>query len=126
MNVDKDSSPKPYEDLALIIRQTRGDRDISQRLLSDMINMSPGYVAQLESGRVQPSVEALRKLGAALNIPYGTLAFLARYTDRIDPDNSVDKSYYGELQSLGEFTDQEWNSILDFAGYIVRKRDRTP
>ena len=124
--MDKDSSPKPYEDLALIIRQTRGDRDISQRLLSDMINMSPGYVAQLESGRVQPSVKALRKIGSELNLPYETLAFLAKYTDTINPDNSPGEGYYSELKSLGKFTEKEWNSILDFAGYIVRKRDQTP
>ena len=86
--------------------------------------MSSSYVAQLESGRVQPSIEALRKLGSVLNIPYGTLTFLARYTDTINSDNSTEKAYYTELQSLGKFTDQEWNSILDFAGYILRKRDK--
>ena len=89
-----------------------------------MINMSPGYTAQLETGRVQPSVKALRKIGSKLNLPYETLAFLSKYTDTINPDNSPEKAYYSELKSLGEFTEKEWNSILDFAEYLVRKRDR--
>ena len=122
--MNKEYSSKPFSDLAQFIRQTRVDQGVSQRHLSALINMSSSYVAQLESGRVQPSVEALRKLGSVLNIPYGTLTFLARYTDTINSDNSTEKAYYTELQSLGKFTDQEWNSILDFAGYILRKRDK--
>ena len=120
----KELTPKPYEDLAQLIRQTRTDQNISQRRLSAMINMSPGYTAQLETGRVQPSVKALRKIGSELNLPYETLAFLSKYTDTMNLDNSPEKAYYSELKSLGEFTDKEWNSILDFAEYIVRKRDR--
>ena len=89
-----------------------------------MINMSPGYTAQLETGRVQPSVKALRKIGSELNLPYETLAFLSKYTDTMNLDNSPEKAYYSELKSLGEFTEKEWNSILDFAEYLVRKRDR--
>ena len=120
----KELTPKPYEDLAQLIRQTRTDQNISQRRLSAMINMSPGYTAQLETGRVQPSVKALRKIGSELNLPYETLAFLSKYTDTMNLDNSPEKAYYSELKSLGEFTEKEWNSILDFAEYIVRKRDR--
>ena len=120
----KELTPKPYEDLAQLIRQTRTDQNISQRRLSAMINMSPGYTAQLETGRVQPSVKALRKIGSELNLPYETLAFLSKYTDTMNLDNSPEKAYYSELKSLGEFTEKEWNSILDFAEYLVRKRDR--
>ena len=120
----KELTPKPYEDLAQLIRQTRTDQNISQRRLSAMINMSPGYTAQLETGRVQPSVKALRKIGSELNLPYETLAFLSKYTDTLNLDSSPEKAYYSELKSLGEFTEKEWNSILDFAEYLVRKRDR--
>ena len=120
----KELIPKPYEDLAQLIRQTRTAQNISQRRLSAMINMSPGYTAQLETGRVQPSVKALRKIGSELNLPYETLAFLSKYTDTLSLDSSPEKAYYSELKSLGEFTEKEWNSILDFAEYLVRKRDR--
>ena len=120
----KELTPKPYEDLAQLIRQTRTAQNISQRRLSAMINMSPGYTAQLETGRVQPSVKALRKIGSELNLPYETLAFLSKYTDTLNLDSSPGKAYYSELKSLGEFTEKEWNSILDFAEYLVRKRDR--
>ena len=85
--------------------------------------MSPGYTAQLESGKVQPSVKALRKLGFELGLPYDTLAFLAKYTDTINLDNSSEKNRYHQLLSLGNFTEQEWNAILEFAGYIANKRE---
>ena len=64
--MEQELTPKPYEDLAQLIKQTRTDQNISQRRLSAKINMSPGYTAQLESGKVQPSVKALRKLGLEL------------------------------------------------------------
>ena len=102
--MEQELTPKPYEDLAQLIKQTRTDQNISQRHLSAKINMSPGYTAQLESGKVQPSVKALRKLGFELGLPYDTLAFLAKYTDAINLDNSSEKNRYHQLLSLGNFT----------------------
>ena len=123
LGLEQELTPKPYEDLAQLIKQTRTDQNISQRRLSAKINMSPGYTAQLESGKVQPSVKALRKLGFELGLPYETLAFLAKYTDAINLDNSSEKNRYHQLLSLGKFTEQEWNTILEFAGYIANKRE---
>ena len=122
--MEQELTSKPYEDLAQLIKQTRTDQNISQRRLSAKINMSPGYTAQLESGKVQPSVKALRKLGTELRLPYETLAFLAKYTDTINLETSSEKSYYDQLQSLGKFTEQDWNVILEFAGYIANKREK--
>ena len=85
--------------------------------------MSGAYAAHLESGKIQPSVETLRKIATTLRLPYGTLALLAGYIDTDIYDKSLGTSHLTRLTDIGALTDEEWESVLDFARYIRSKRE---
>ena len=112
----------PYHKMASLIRESRLARKLSQRALSSLLDMSGAYTAHLESGKIQPSVETLRKISSALRLPYGTLALLAGYIDTDIYDKPLGKSHLARLTDIGDLNDQEWESVLDFARYIRSKR----
>jgi len=109
-----------YLDLADTVRSERLARGLSQRQLSNILSMSPAYTSHLESGRIQPTTQTLRKISYSLKLSYNRLAFLAGYTD-ID---STDNAYIGKLNRLSNFTDSEWESILDYAKYLLTRRKK--
>lgn len=49
-------------------RQTRIRLDISQRALADAIGVSRGYIANVESGRANPSLDQAERIAAALGL----------------------------------------------------------
>ena len=112
----------PYIELARLIGETRQAQKLSQRRLSSLLNMSPAYAAQLESGRIQPSVKTLNRIASTLKIPYRQLALLAGYIyDEVDTD-SIKGEYAERLNEIRDLTRKEWESVLDFACYIRSKR----
>ena len=113
----------PYQKMASLIRESRLARQLAQRALSSLLGMSGAYAAHLESGKIQPSVETLRKIATTLRLPYGTLALLAGYIDTDIYDKSLGTSHLTRLTDIGDLTDEEWESVLDFARYIRRKRE---
>lgn len=64
-------------DYSKAIRVGRALADISQRDLSRKISVDPSLVSMLESGRRKPSLEILRKVAAALRIPFHLFTLLA-------------------------------------------------
>lgn len=112
----------PYIELARLIGKTRQAQKLSQRRLSSLLKMSPAYAAQLESGRIQPSVKTLNRIASTLKIPYRQLALLAGYIyDEVDTD-SIKGEYAERLNEIRDLTRKEWESVLDFACYIRSKR----
>ena len=87
----KQSGPT-YSTLAKLIREARLARNLSQRKLSSILNMSDAYASHLESGRIQPTVQTLRNIASTLRLPYGRLALLAGYLDKdvYDTPNTQD------------------------------------
>lgn len=51
-------------------RSTRVDLDITQQQLADAVGVTRSYVARLESGRANPSLEVVDRIGNALGIDF--------------------------------------------------------
>ena len=117
----KQSGPT-YSTLAKLIREARLARNLSQRKLSSILNMSDAYASHLESGRIQPTVQTLRNIASTLRLPYGRLALLAGYLDKDVYDTPNTQDYMKRLADIGDLNDEEWKSVLDFARYIRSKR----
>ena len=117
----KQSGPT-YSTLAKLIREARLARNLSQRKLSSILNMSDAYASHLESGRIQPTVQPLRNIASTLRLPYGRLALLAGYLDKDVYDTPNTQDYMKRLTDIGDLNDEEWKSVLDFARYIRSKR----
>lgn len=117
----KQSDPT-YSTLAKLIREARLARNLSQRKLSSILNMSDAYASHLESGRIQPTVQTLRNIASTLRLPYGRLALLAGYLDKDVYDTPNTQDYMKRLTDIGDLNDEEWKSVLDFARYIRSKR----
>ena len=110
-----------YIKLADTVRLARIAIGISQRQLSNKIDMSPAYTSHLESCRIQPNTKTLRKISHTLKLSYSHLAYLAGYTD-ID---SNEDPHISELNNLAEFTESEWEALLDYARYLLSRRHKT-
>ena len=117
----KQSGPT-YSTLAKLIREARLARNLSQRKLSSILNMSDAYASHLESGRIQPTVQTLRNIASTLRLPYGRLALLAGYLDKDVYDTPNTQDYMKRLTDIGDLNDEEWKSVLDSARYIRSKR----
>lgn len=70
--------PKPYVPLGKRLAELRGKR-WSQVELARSVGISPGYLANLESGYTRPSTEVLKDLARVLGADYNELSLLAEY-----------------------------------------------
>ena len=113
-----------FGELADQVRRARVARRMSQRQLSRAIGMSEGYVGHLEGGRIRPNVETLKSLAAVLGLLYGHLAVDAGYLTQEEFENPLDEKQSARLTEISDLTDEEWESVRDFARY-VRSRGRT-
>ncbi|HET9490523.1 MAG TPA: XRE family transcriptional regulator [Methylomirabilota bacterium] len=55
------------------VRALRRDRGLQQRQLAENAEMTPSMVSQIESGRLTPSLNTLRRLADALGVAVGAL-----------------------------------------------------
>ena len=56
--------------LSKVIQAKREEKGITQRDLAQRAKVTPGYIAQLETGlRKNPSLPVLRRLAKALGVP---------------------------------------------------------
>ncbi|OLC17269.1 MAG: hypothetical protein AUH29_02485 [Candidatus Rokubacteria bacterium 13_1_40CM_69_27] len=55
------------------IRALRGERGLPQRQLAEKAELTPSMVSQIESGRLTPSLNTLRKLADALGVTIAAL-----------------------------------------------------
>jgi transcriptional regulator with XRE-family HTH domain len=64
-------SPKGLNRMIQTLRESRG---MTQRALAKRARVTPGYVAQLETGlKKNPSLPVLRRLAKALGVPMAKL-----------------------------------------------------
>ena len=84
--------------------------------------MSDGYVGHLESGRFRPNVDTLKALSTALGIGYGRLAVEVGYITPEEFGNPIEESQLARLNEIGDLTEQEWESVRDFARYVRSRR----
>ena len=109
--------------LADRVRAARVAKGMTQRHLSLALKMSAGYVGHLESGRSRPTTTTLRRLSLALGLLYGDLALEAGYITRQEFESPIDDQQLARLVEISDLTDDEWDSVKDFARY-VRSRSR--
>ncbi len=114
---------RPFGGLADLVREARQARGMSQRRLSQAVGMSQGYVGHLESGRFRPTVDTLKALSSALGLLYGQLAVGARYITPAEFDNPLDDRQLARLNEIDDLTEDEWESVKDFARYVRSRRD---
>ena len=113
---------RPYDSLADGVRKARAARGMSQRRLSRALGMSDGYAGHLETGRFRPAVETLKGLAGVLGIAYGELAVLAGYISPGELENPVGEIALARLSEVDDLTDEEWESVRDFVGYVRSRR----
>ena len=113
-----------YGELADLVRQARVSKGLTQRQLSRSLNMSEGYVGHLESGRIRPNIETLKALSGALGLLYGQLAMAAGYITREEFESPIDDRQLARLTEIGDLTEDEWESVKDFARYVRSRRSR--
>ena len=111
-----------YERLARMVRRARVSKGLTQRQLSRLLRMSEGYAGHLERGGIRPNVETLKALAATLGLVYGELAVAAGYISRQEYESPIDGRQLARLTEIGDLSDEEWESVRDFARYVRSKR----
>ena len=111
-----------FKTLADRVKQARLAKGMTQRQLSYALRMSEGYVGHLESGRFRPTVATLKSLSAALELTYGELAVEAGYITRDEFENPLDNRQLARLNEVTDLTDEEWESVKDYARYVRSRR----
>ena len=117
-----DPDERPFTAFASLVRRARRERGQSQRQLSRALGMSDGYVGHLESGRFRPNVQTLKALSGVLGLTYGRLAVEAGYITSDEFENPIDEGQLARLNEIGDLTEQEWESVRDFARYVRSRR----
>ena len=65
------------------LRLVRSSRNISQRELSETINLDPSYISLIEKGKRVPTIETLEKIVKVLDIPIHLFFLLASDKDEV-------------------------------------------
>ena len=112
-----------YGRLADLVRRARTFRGMTQRQLSRALSMSEGYVGHLERGRIRPNIETLKGLCSALGLVYGELAVAVGYITRDEFESPIDERQLARLTEIGDLSDEEWDSVKDFARYVRTRRE---
>ena len=115
-----------FKTLADRVKNARLAKGMTQRQLSYALRMSEGYVGHLESGRFRPTVATLKSLSAALELTYGELAVEAGYITRDEFENPLDDRQLARLNEVADLTDEEWESVKDYARYVRSRRRDLP
>ena len=97
---------------------------MTQRQLSTALGMSLGYVGHLESGRFRPTASTLKALASVLGLSYGRLAVEAELISPEEFENPIDDREMARLNEIGDLTEDEWESVRDFARYVRSRRRR--
>ena len=113
---------RPFNSLAEMVRQARLSKGMTQRQLSRALGMSEGYVGHLESGRFRPNIETLKSLSKALGLVYGEIAVKSGYITRNEFESPIDDRQLKRLNEVSDLTDDEWQSVQEFARYIRSRR----
>jgi transcriptional regulator with XRE-family HTH domain len=115
---------RQFRPLADMVRQARISKGMTQRELSRILGMSEGYIGHLESGRFRPNIDTLKSLAAALGMLYGQMAVEAGYITNEEFESPLDDSQLARLNEINDLTNEEWESVQDYARYVRSKRRR--
>jgi len=109
----------PNDTFGKLLRSLRLESGVGLRELSRLIEKSPGYLSDVESGNVPaPSKETIVQIANALNVDKKTLLNAAK---KIDPELS---EYVAEQPQVAdflrmakdqEFNDDDWDRLTQLA-----------
>lgn len=74
---DDTSNIDPQKALGNAVRTLRGELDLSQAELAERSDLSPAWIAQVESGTLDPTWGDMRRLAGGLQISLERLSELA-------------------------------------------------
>ncbi len=114
--------------ISIRIRESRKLKNISQKDLSEMIEVTASAISQYETGQSEPSIKKLAKIAVALDVSFEWLAtgrgvkgiedFLQKLADSYKNDNRLclldnDKSEWLELyEKLPEDWQEKYKYVL--------------
>jgi transcriptional regulator with XRE-family HTH domain len=88
--------PPPQPQLARLfsmrLARARLLRDLNQKELGREAGIPPNSIAQFETGARMPTIESLRRLGRALNVPTDYLLGLIDFPDLADTVDIIDQA----------------------------------
>lgn len=64
-------------DYSRAIRIVRSARGLSQKELSELAELNPGYISRIEKGTRQPTAKAVERISKALDVPLYLILLLA-------------------------------------------------
>ena len=77
-------------------RVARAIAGLQQRELADMAKLDPSHLSLIESGKRNPSLNAIRRVSKALNIPEHVLALLASEEQDLENISQPEMARIGE------------------------------
>jgi transcriptional regulator with XRE-family HTH domain len=96
------------------IRMLRKKKGLSQGELAAAIDMNPSHISRLETGKYQPSVDALQRLATALDV---TPDFLLNGDDTTSPEVQIQNKSLIErirlIETLDEADQQALIQVID-------------
>ena len=104
--------PIDYVAVGKRIRELRRKQGITQLELSEMINVSPPHMSNIENGNKNVGVETLVKIANVLHIS----------TDELLEDNLACMTRALEKMATGRLTSAAWSFSDGYVSWMTRKR----
>ena len=102
------------------IKELRKKYKITQDQLAESIGANRVTVANYESGKYNPSSEALLKISEALKVSTDFLLGNDNQANSIPSDNDIKFALFGDPHNI---TDEQFEEVKQFAQFI-RERDK--
>ena len=100
--------------LSIKIKNARESFGWTQRALADKAGLSSGYIGMVESGKINPSLKALNKIAAALNVES---SYLIEKKPGILLDQFNDHLTLKEKEFISQQKNRPWVTLAsDLAG----------
>ncbi|MCP3937911.1 MAG: helix-turn-helix domain-containing protein [Actinomycetia bacterium] len=115
---DDEAAPDEWGRLGAFIRSQRRLKELSQRELAKLTDLSDPYVSQIERGLHQPSVRVLKSLANALNVQVETMLVAAGLIDAKHRD-SVQLDAETAIRTDPKLTDDQKEALLSvYKSYV--------
>lgn len=109
------------ETIGARIRKSREDLHLTQRELAAKAGYkSHTTLARIENGEVDLPQSRLKKFAEILGV---SISYLMGWDDDQDEDLASNKKRWATEVGMIEFTDSEMDALIDYANFILSKRE---